>query len=453
MPERALGTGEVNDPGASAPRVISGRYRIVRLLGEGTSARTLLCDDLRDGRRVAVKELRFEHLEDWKYLELFEREATMLSRLDHPAVPRVFDFFQEEDSSRTFYIVQEFIEGTSLEQRLTSGPMLGRQELQELTMGLLEVLDYLHSRVPPVLHRDIKPPNILLRHDAPPTLIDFGGVCVGWRPPGVAGTTVVGTFGYMPPEQLVGQAGPTSDLYSLGATLLHLVTGRPPSDFPFDSGRIEVPPGLPVDAPFASLIEALLRPAPRDRPQTVAAARRILAASPQRGSRSLADRIPPTATLPASRTGDGPRFVDLGPPPRDPDGEFKDVYRNLIHPLFPARRLWGPLNHLTWVASSAVLSVLTMGIAPAVYAWQTRARLKKYADLFRHGQVTHGVIRSVEVRQSSYHTFKYDYEVADVPYVGFMDYAHEMARYWDHGDAVPVLYDPNDPSRSCFVYR
>ena len=241
------------------PRVIGDRYQVIRMLGEGSSARTLLCADLHDERRVAVKELHFQHLEDWKYLELFEREAKVLSLLDHRGIPKILDFFQGPGASTTLYIVQEFIEGASLKQRMESGPMLGQQEVHDLALGLLDVLEYLHGRAPPVLHRDIKPSNVLARPEGDAALGDFGGVCFGWRPPDQAGATVVGTFGYMPPEQLLGQGGPTSDLYALGATLLHVVTGKPPSEFPFDSGRIEVPTDLPAGDSLTRLIEALLR--------------------------------------------------------------------------------------------------------------------------------------------------------------------------------------------------
>ncbi len=182
-------------------RVIADRYEVVSVIGQGSAARTLLCSDLREHRRVVVKELHFAHLSDWKYLELFEREAKMLGRLEHPSIPRVFDYFQGE--SATFYIVQEYIEAPSLLQRIESGPMLGQKEIYEIAVGLLDVLEYLHGRAPPVIHRDIKPSNVLLRASGTPALIDFGGVRAAWQPGGAAGTTVVGTFGYMAPERLL----------------------------------------------------------------------------------------------------------------------------------------------------------------------------------------------------------------------------------------------------------
>ena len=444
----------------AAPRLIADRYEVVRVLGEGSSARTLLCSDLREDRRVAVKELHFAHVDNWKHLELFEREAKMLSMLEHPGIPRIFDYFQGEGASATFYIVQEFIDGRSLLQRMESGPMLGQKEIRELALRLLDVLEYLHGRAPPVIHRDIKPSNVLLRPDDGPALIDFGGVSVGWQPRGAAGSTIVGTFGYMPPEQFVGQGGPTSDLYSLGATLLHVVTGRPPGDFPYDAGRIEVPENLPVEASLARLIEALLRPAPRDRPRNAEAARLVLTDKPREKSTAIsAPRVmAPTPAVGTPRfsligTSGEPRFVNMGEPPRDPQGEFRDVYRNLMRPLFPARRAWSDAEHVFWLGFVGAAAVVTLGGVPALYGWGVRKRKRKYDDLFRDGFFVPGTIRSAAAQAGMYATIKYEFEVERVSYVGYMQHAQEMTRYWSPGDTVAVLYDPQDPSRSCIVYR
>ena len=442
-------------------RVIADRYEVVSVIGQGSAARTLLCNDLREQRRVVVKELHFAHLTDWKYLELFEREAKMLGRLEHPSIPRVFDYFQGDGGSATFYIVQEYIDAPSLLQRMESGPMLGQTEIHEIAVGLLDVLEYLHGRAPPVIHRDIKPSNVLLRSDGTPVLIDFGGVRAAWQPGGTAGATVVGTFGYMAPEQFAGQARPTSDLYALGATLLHLVTGHPPSDFPFDTGRIEIPDDLPTDRQLTGLIEALLRPAPRDRPGTAQAARDLLTnPAPREAGRSLAPySMPPTSSVIVTRksvfgeSGE-PRFVHMGNPPRDPRGEFRDVYRNLMHPLFPARRAWSDMEHVFWIGFSGTVSVVTLGGAPALYAWMLRKRRRRYDDLFRRGSFTTGTIRSIPGDAlSQYTTIKYDFEVGGTSYRGYMQQPREMTRYWSDADAVSVLYDPEDPSRSCIVYR
>lgn len=405
---------------------------------------------------MAIKELRFEQLDAWKHLELFEREAAVLSRLAHPAIPKVFDFFHNADNTTAVYIVQEFVDGSSLKQRMDSGPMLGQGEVLELAGEMLEVLEYLHGRAPPVLHRDIKPSNVLLREDGGVALVDFGGVLLGWHSPGAEGATVVGTFGYMPPEQFLGQARPASDLYALGATLLHALTGRSPTEFSFDSGRIEIPPDLPTGA-LVTLIEALLRPAPRDRPQSARAAMDMLTARDRSSRRDPGQTTAIAVNDAPSRvvtvvSEHGPQFVDLGPPPRDPKGPFKDVYRNLISPLFPSKRLWSVGVHAFWVTLATIGSVTTGGILPLLYGHTMRTRTRKYADLFRSGHTTRGVIRSAKAG-AMYATFKYEFEVDGGGYVAFMDYATEMAEFWGEGDHVPVLFDPDDPKKSCFVYR
>ena len=447
-------------------RVIADRYEVVSVIGQGSAARTLLCDDLRENRRVVVKELHFAHLSDWKHLELFEREAKMLARLAHPGIPRCFDYFQGAGESATFYIVQELIEGPSLLQRMESGPMLGQKEIREIAIGLLNVLDYLHGRAPPVIHRDIKPSNVLLRPDGTPALIDFGGIRAAWQLSGGAGATLVGTFGYMAPEQAVGHATQASDLYALGATLLHAVTGLPPSAFPFDSGRIEVPDDLPTDRALAGLIEALLRPAPRDRPRGAQAAHALLlsdpapraprhALAPSPATRPLklapAPTPPPKSIFGASGE---PRFVDMGDPPRDPKGEFCDVYRNLMHPYFPARRAWSDSEHVVWIGLAGAASVVSLGAMPAIYAWLQRKRRKQFDDLFRFGTFTTGTIRSIPRSDIAMATMiRYEFEAGAHLVEGYFQQPGEIARYWSAGDTVAVLYDANDPSRSCIVHR
>ena len=168
---------------AKTERLIANRYQVLRVLGEGASARTLLCNDLQHGRKVALKELHLAHLSDTKYLELFEREAKVLAGLRHHAVPQILDSIESEEGQGAFalILVQEFIEGDSLARRMEEGPALGQVEISQLTLGILDVLEYLHGRSPPLYHRDIKPSNIIVRPSGAPVLVDFGSVTQGWR--------------------------------------------------------------------------------------------------------------------------------------------------------------------------------------------------------------------------------------------------------------------------------
>jgi serine/threonine protein kinase len=458
----------------SEPRTIGGRYTIVRELGRGSFATTWLCQGPED-QLFAVKELRLGRPDDgddhdnpddnpaWKNVELFEREAKVMGMLRHPSVPRVIEYFEHarEGGGIGLYLVQQYVEAPSLRERLghESGPrhpagirgaagLLGGEELERLVLGLLDVLEYLHGRAPPVFHRDIKPSNVLVRDDATPVLIDFGGVCFGWRPAGQVGTTVVGTFGYMPPEQLLGHVGATSDLYALGATLLEVVSGMPPHDFPFDNGRIEVPDDLPAEPRITALIKALLEPAPRKRPASAAAARAIYE-NPQPKQLALPARPPITAI--AVMTGEGPRFVEVGPPPRDPEGELADVYLDLIDPFAMYRLIRNPLAR---GLAAFGLGVVSLGVVPLWIWGYGRVRARRYRPLFINGQATVGRIVAVVPEEASMiATIKYGYQVDGLEYRAFMEMPIKLARYWSDGDAVSVLHDATDPSDSCFVFR
>jgi hypothetical protein len=449
-----------------APRTLSDRYTVVRPLGQGGFATTWLCRarETREGepeKLYAIKELRVGRRDDaeleddnpeWKHVELFEREAKVLSMLRHPGVPRVIEYFEHprERGGLGLYLVQEYVDAPTLRERLQHGPLLGGDDLDTLVHGLLDVLEYMHGRAPPVFHRDIKPSNILIRDDGRPVLIDFGGVCFGWRPPGQVGTTVVGTFGYMPPEQLLGHVGATTDLYALGATLLELVSGVPPHDFPYDTGRIEVPDDLPADPRLVRLIRALLEPAPRQRPASPAAARAIYVSEPSVANKALVAGPRMTNAI-AVMGGDGPRYVDVGPAPRTIDGPFADVYLDLIDPFAMFRLIANPLSR---VLAEFGLGVITIGILPIWY-WADRERRKRrYRRLFTDGETILGRVLGVTVEEGGVvANAKYGYEVEGVEYRGFMQLPIRLARYWSEGDPVTVLYDPSDPTESCFVFR
>jgi serine/threonine protein kinase len=430
------------------------RYRLERLLGEGASAQTWLATDLeRDHRQVAVKILRVEHLENWKYFELFEREARVLAGLDHHGVPALVDYFEASaDAGRSgLVLVQEFVEGQSLRARVEAGPRLGQTELLQLAGGLLEILDYLHGRAPPVYHRDIKPSNIILRPMGSVALVDFGSVCDGWRPVDEHGSTIVGTHGYMPPEQYMGKVGPSSDLYALGATLLYVMTGKHPREFDFEAGRIEVPAELPGPPSLRALICALLEPAPRDRPSSARDARNILLsdATDERSTSELAPIAKQARSLPAiihtSKTA--ATFVDMGAPGRDPEGEFADVYRNLVPTHLRALGLsrTRPSRPPTGVDVLwyVTMTLLLFGTWPLLALWTQRQRQARYHDLFVDGVFVEGrIVGAGGV---------YEFEVGDERYR-----ARDPSVATVHlvvGDRVGILYMPDDPRRSCIAYR
>lgn len=222
-------------------QVLHDRYQIQSLLGRQTGRRTFLATDLQTETTVVVKLLLFGPDFSWDDLKLFEREAEVLKSLEHPAIPKYLDYFEvETELGKGFALVQTHIEAQSLQSWVEKGRTFSEVEFKDIAKQLLQILDYLHRRQPSVVHRDIKPSNILLGDRTAHSLgqvylIDFGSVQTV-----VQGSTrtIVGTYGYMPPEQFGGRTSPASDLYALGATLIYVVTGQHPDQLPQQDMRI-----------------------------------------------------------------------------------------------------------------------------------------------------------------------------------------------------------------------
>ncbi|HEX3594559.1 MAG TPA: serine/threonine-protein kinase, partial [Polyangiaceae bacterium] len=212
-----------------------GRYRVVGKLGEGAQGTTFDAVDTKTGGSVAIKRFSVRGAKSWKDVELAEREASVLETLSHPALPAHVDHFEEDGA---LYLVMQKIEGKSLAQLTAKGGALSREDVVRFLGDAASVLEYLHGRSPPVIHRDINPKNFIRRPDGSFALVDFGAVRDRLKPEG--GSTIVGTFGYMAPEQLQGRALPATDVYSVGATALRLLTGREPETLPHRGLSIDV---------------------------------------------------------------------------------------------------------------------------------------------------------------------------------------------------------------------
>lgn len=261
----------------SAGELLNNRYRIIRLLGRGGIGFTYKAEDIKNNQSVALKLLSLKRATDWKKLELFEREAKILAQLNHPQIPQYFDYFQiETEQDRNFYIVQQLAPGYSLDKLIEAGWKPNVQEIQQFTTQILEILIYLQELLPPVIHRDIKPQNIIRNKDGKIFLVDFGSVQDTYRQ-NMTQSTVVGTFGYMAPEQFRGQAVPSTDLYGLGTTLLFMLTGQSPAELPEHGLKIEFRSVLPdLDKLFADWLERLLEPKPENRFSTAKEALNVL---------------------------------------------------------------------------------------------------------------------------------------------------------------------------------
>lgn len=241
------------------------RYQLQSSLGENSGRQTWLAIDLALSQptTVIVKLLAFSPQMSWDEFKLFEREAEVLESIDHPQIPKYRDYFSLDrevgEGLCWFGLVQDYIPGKSLQQLLDEGVRLTETQVRSIATQVLEILAYLHNLNPPILHRDIKPSNLILDDSERVYLVDFGAVSDPTLVDG-ATFTVVGTAGYAPLEQFWGKAVPASDLYALGATLIHLLTGVAPADLPQHNLRVEFRDRVSVDRHFLEWIEALTDP-------------------------------------------------------------------------------------------------------------------------------------------------------------------------------------------------
>jgi serine/threonine protein kinase len=216
--------------------IVGGRYRVMNPLGGGGMKLVYLAEDLRlAARPCALAEMvdSFTSPETQKQaVAAFQREADMLAQLNNEHIPRVFDRFSDQNHH---YLVMEFIDGITLEQKIKdAGGKLHEGEVTDVALQVLDTLEYLHNLEPPVIYRDLKPSNVMLTPSGQVKLIDFG-IARLFQP--LSNATMIGTQGYAPPEQYRGKVEFRSDLYALGATMHHALSGRdpalePPFSFP-----------------------------------------------------------------------------------------------------------------------------------------------------------------------------------------------------------------------------
>jgi tRNA A-37 threonylcarbamoyl transferase component Bud32 len=227
-----------------AATVLNSRYEIVRRIGGGGMGAVYLAKDrnLGDAPR-AVKEMVETHIDESQHEKAigdFKRESLLLTSLEHPSIPTIYDYFYDTTLNR-FYLVMKYISGGDLASRLRSstGGKLDEKTVCDWGMQVADVLDYLHTRPKPIIYRDLKPANLMIDGNTGRVmLIDFG--IARWVAKQEKGVTAVGTMGYAPPELFSGRVEPRSDVYSLGATMFHLITGSDPQDNPlliFDFGK------------------------------------------------------------------------------------------------------------------------------------------------------------------------------------------------------------------------
>lgn len=248
--------------------LVDGKYKILNKVGQGGMSVVYLAMNEKANKQWAVKEVRKDGIKDFEVVKQgLVAETDILKRLSHPNLPSIIDVI---DTDESFIIIMDYIQGNSLNKALDEFGAQPQENVIAWAKQLCDVLGYLHSRTPAIIYRDMKPANIMLKPDGNVTLIDFG-TAREYKEKNLADTTCLGTVGYAAPEQFggMGQTDARTDIYCLGATLYHLVTGKNPCEPPYEIKPIrEVNPSL--SSGFERIILKCTQRDPNDRYQSAA---------------------------------------------------------------------------------------------------------------------------------------------------------------------------------------
>ncbi len=250
-------------------QVLRNRYRIIKVIGRGGMSTVYQAEDIQSGKLLAVKDVAHSGKTDGQIVEQsLVAEGRMLMKLSNSHLPRIYDVIEETHS---FMLVMDYIEGQSLDRVIAqSGP----QEMDKVLdwgMQICQVLDYLHNQTTPIIYRDMKPANVILKPDGQLMLIDFGTART--QKVGVemqADTVCIGTAGFAAPEQFggIGQSDARTDIFCLGATLYNMITGHSPCDRPQGILPLERWNPALANTPLASIIYKCTRSDPNERYQS-----------------------------------------------------------------------------------------------------------------------------------------------------------------------------------------
>lgn len=242
---------------------LAGRYDVLECMGQGSQGEVYRARRRSDGAEVAIKVMHIKSVKNWKMYELFHREAKVLSAIDIEGVAKFYEAIEDlESADPVSVIVQQYIDGHALSEFIKAHHRFLLSDIADILIQLTKILDRLHHANPPIIHRDIKPSNIMLE-DLPSGyrvwLIDFGAVANPQVKDG--GSTVAGTYGYMAPEQLMGQPKPASDLYSMAVMAFYMLTGVPPEAIEVQDFRLLIDPHLQnLPFPVTVLLRQMLEP-------------------------------------------------------------------------------------------------------------------------------------------------------------------------------------------------
>lgn len=431
----------VSDEPLQTPELLREDYRFLRLLGAGAQAKSYLAERLSDQLQVVIKVMHLHQVDSWKALELFEREAELLARLQLARIPRLLETRRCEQPSPSFYSIFEYIEGDSGVELLKQHSF-DEEEIFSLLSDLCELLEGLQRAQPPLFHRDIKPSNILRNRDGRWCLIDFGAASIKGE-----GSTVAGTFGYMAPEQFQGRAGMATDLYGLGATALHLYSGREPASFPSRALRLEFRSELQMSERLGALLEALLEPDESMRPASAAALRTLLDGATQEALLEPVSRRDCLCSLDEAETQRA--FAQLTAAPRSiPRGYRVPVFKKLV--IYA-----GAGFLLIALALGSVLSllgfspyeVMLMMLFPLIMIPSLLRTRRRVSRLLRQGQKARGRVRRIQVRKDGT-LVEYTFGLPDGRSVEGRAMLSGCDVALSVGDPVGVLYHPERVEQS-----
>ncbi len=353
-----------------AEQILHERYQLKQQLGHNAGRQTWLAEDIgvSPPELVVVKLLAFGGDVNWDDLKLFEREAQVLKQLNHPRIPKYLDYFNIDDRVLWFGLVHNYIPGSSLKEQLNQGKRFTEGEVRQIAVDVLKILEFLHQLNPAVLHRDIKPSNLILRDDGQIYVIDFGSVQDRASKEG-ATFTVVGTYGYAPMEQFGGRAVPASDLYGLGATLIHLLTGTAPADLPQRNLRICFKDQVNLSANLISWIQKLTEPAPEQRFKSASEAILALELGMTLNTPKTNKLIKlPRATF-VNDSGQGGVLDDRVPVPDEIKGWNWGAF--LIPWFWPiTNNVW--IGLIAWVPQVGLFMAIALGAKGNEWAWKSR---------------------------------------------------------------------------------
>lgn len=344
-----------------AEQIVGDRYQLKQPLGQNSGRQTWLAEDLSvtPPEPVVVKLLAFGGEVQWDDLKLFEREAQTLRQLNHPCIPKYRDYFNIDDRTLWFGLVQEYIPGDSLRDLLNQGHRFSEKQIRQFAKEILKILIYLHSLNPPVLHRDIKPSNLILGKNNQIYLVDFGAVQA--KIPTEGSTfTIVGTYGYAPVEQFGGKTVPASDLYALGASLIHLLTGASPAELPQKNMQIQFAASVSVSKHLIEWLQKITEPALENRFQSAREALNALKTPPE--NKLISTR---TSVL-ANTSGSGSIYVDSVPIPDEIKGWNWGAF------LLPWFWVFGNKVWLGLLIFAAWPMAFVLGAKGNEWAWKSR---------------------------------------------------------------------------------